>query len=144
MSLRNKIIKAIAVCGLSAGAVVGMFTAANYSIHDYRRQDLDGTLWISKSDGPIGHTKFTRFNSGTINITRSGPSGYFSYDDNNGDSVVDKIYIRGPCTYDGYQIKGEIVHRSKHYEKVPSLFREADKEFNEQLERFGFGLAEKQ
>ena len=101
--------------------------------HNVKYLTTDGALTCSKADGVFTSTEVEISKDGSVKIARFLPLRIYS--DNNGDGKVDRIYQK-VSVFLGRGRHAEEFVRDQHLEQYPLVFQEADKDFNQQRERF--------
>lgn len=113
--------------------------------HTYDHVTLDGERRLSVIDDEnLSYTEISYRPDGTGEVRRMGHGmgrelkHFYDYD---GDGLVDKVYLSNDHYSNGRLVpRQSFVKRSEHYSIVPDLFHEADREYQQQLQRFGIEL----
>ncbi len=121
--------------GIAAIGVPLLLGATNlYYHHNISYEDGVKEVY-QKVDGIIGYTEVTVARSRKIDLIRYSLLNFRGYIDYDGDGRVDDVFIKGnPFLRKGHD---KSFVRNKNFNEHRDIFLEADKDFAEQLERFG-------
>ena len=132
MSFGKKILPFIVGSALTYGVCVG-FNAYNH--HNVEIND-HGNRTFEKIDGAFSYTSL-EFRGDKLTLDNRSLN-YQSFDDNNADGKVDKIFLgSNPFVRGSFS---RFFYRESDFKDNSKIFEEADRELKEQLDRFGLDL----
>ena len=129
---------------LGFGIALGL--SIPFSFNFYNNHNVDYQVGerrvLRKIDGIFSHTEVEVYDSGEIKVTMTSP--YRSYTDKNGDLTLDHIYLGGDFFGRGPETESRTFDRENKngfydgsLETDPEVFVNSEREFKEQLKRFG-------
>ncbi|MFA5993282.1 MAG: hypothetical protein WC796_06255 [Candidatus Pacearchaeota archaeon] len=121
--------------GIGVAAWTTFFGGCNLYQHQNVRYETPDRKVFEKADGILGYTKLdVDKNTGAVEITRHHGWHYRDFTDSNGDGFVDRV-----CLGENPFIRGSHItffDREKQLQEYPVVFRDADNEFRNQMQRF--------
>jgi hypothetical protein len=134
----SKLIKKLAepAIGLGIGIVISIapMTGLNFYLHHNVNYEDENKKIIMKADGILNYTElYINKKTGLVHITRNGLN-YHTFTDDDGDSNVDEV--ANPKILTRSANPKTFYNKNEDLKKYPSVFKEADKEFKQQMQRF--------
>lgn len=107
--------------------------AENFYRHHNVVYETDEGRTMSKADGIMSHTEFQEGKDGSVRVHRFDPfMGSTFYTSNNGSQEVDVLH-RISFGRGGHS---QVLYRHKDLQNFPDRFKQADRDFREQIRRF--------
>ena len=134
MSLRKWIKKGSLLALVTVATASALALDYNVYLHHNITYKTPGGQVYEKIDGIFSYTQLTMHGDGSVRIARHTLFSSTLYNDSDNDGDVDSIEL----LYGPQREKTErIFLRAEHERLFPELFRGADEDFQEQMERFG-------
>ncbi len=132
----SRIVKVLILSIIIPISCAGGFIGYNFCAHNNVNYETDDKKVMHKVDGIFGHTSLEINKSDdSVKIRRYNPLDLRLYYDYNRDNTVDRVYREGILFLRNSQKSFYIDRDLKEY---PIIFQEANKDFMEQMQRFGY------
>lgn len=136
-TLASRIIKWAAGVGTATLLLPGVWSFANYIVHNDHEEVINNALVCSDVDGLFSYT-VVRQDFMYMSVTRTHDYFFLQHEtfyiDDDGDYLVDTITRRTSMIFDDPQVIR--YERDRDHDAHPADFLEADLEYEEQVNRF--------
>lgn len=131
----SKIVRTLALSIGTSATCVGLWMGCNFYFHHNTNYEVDDKKVFQKVDAIFAHTKVEINEDGSVEIARYSPLGTTRfYNDEDGDGMVDRIFICSNVFARGSYDRA--FYRDRQLKQHPSVFKKADQDFRQQIKRF--------
>ncbi len=118
--------------------ILDIGTSINYIAHHNNNYEIEGKKVFEKADGFFAHTRLEINKDNSRRMIRYSLSDNLVYIDRDFDGNIENIFrYSNPFERNNYS---EIFEKEKDFESYASVFEDAQKDFDEQMNRFRANL----
>jgi hypothetical protein len=132
----DKTVKRLALAiGIPVAGYTALLAGYNFYAHNNHIYEIGDKKVFQKMDGIASYTalEISKEDS-SFDVKRYSPFGYRRYKDDDGNGIVDELYLEpNPFTRNS---RPKVLERNRHMKKYQSVFQKADRDYRQQIKRF--------